>query len=112
MPEITTNYCASCELLQRLATCGCGDGFTAQSPGTCANCLAVQIGALSARIDELEKMLRIRPAHERPVPVPPDPEPVKRYQAPDLGRPWSWSPKSLAEWYGLAPTRPIDKGDE
>lgn len=31
---------AEIERLRRLATCGCGDGFTEHDPGTCGNCLA------------------------------------------------------------------------
>lgn len=35
---------AEIELLRKLATCGCGDGFTEHDPGTCGNCVAA-IGA-------------------------------------------------------------------
>ena len=31
---------ADAERLRALATCGCGDGFTAHDPGTCGNCMA------------------------------------------------------------------------
>jgi len=36
---------ADAERLQALATCGCGDGFTAHDPGTCGNCMAAHDAA-------------------------------------------------------------------
>ena len=37
---------ADAERLRALATCGCGDGFTAHDPGTCGNCMAAIDAAL------------------------------------------------------------------
>lgn len=31
---------AELKRLRKLATCGCGDGFTEHDPGTCGNCVA------------------------------------------------------------------------
>jgi len=45
------------ERLKRLATCGCGDGFTETDRGTCGNCkvcLSVQIDRMEAEVDRLK----------------------------------------------------------
>jgi len=45
------------ERLKSLATCACGDGFTATDPGICGNCkvgLSVQIDRMEAEVERLK----------------------------------------------------------
>ena len=57
---ITEVFAPEFARLEKLSTCRCGDGFTADSPGKCANCEAGAYGELTSlwlRVAELEKQL-------------------------------------------------------
>ena len=71
------------ERLRTLATCGCGDEFTAHDPGICVNCLAAHDSILHAELETLRRELAACQAREASY------EGLLRQYAP---KPWSVYP--------------------